>query len=59
MTQRLQRDARSDAKVEYFRVPSRRNNDVGPLDIVVDDAGAVRGVQGLGDLGRQLDDLPS
>ena len=42
------------AKVQYLGLAARRDHHVGGLDVAVDDAAFVRGVQGVGDLAPEL-----
>ena len=49
-------DHRRQAEVEQLRVPARGDEDVGRLEIAMDDAGGVGGVERVGDLDAEADD---
>ncbi len=44
-----------EAEVEHLRVAARSDEDVGRLDVTVDDSAAVSGVERVGDLDRDVD----
>ena len=44
-----------DAEVEHLRLPAAGHEDVRGLDVAVDDAAGMRGVEGVGDLDPELE----